>query len=71
MAQRNEHSPAQAWSDFTATGSVEDYLRYRAAQNRADAVTGISSPGGAHAVPVTRIARKQPEGERPPGYGAY
>jgi len=71
MAQRNEHSPAQAWADFTATGRVEDYLRYRGLQNRADAAASITIAGGSHAIASPDPARRRDQGKRPPAHGAY
>jgi len=69
MANQQKNSPTQAWADFAATGRVEDYLRYRAAENRADAVTGIS--GGTHANPGPGAAQRRLKGKRPPYHGPY
>ena len=72
MANRNENNPAQAWADFAATGRVEDYLRYRAAENRAHTVTGVSG-GVTQGYANSRVgaARRRNQRKRPPDHGAY
>ena len=71
MANRNENSPSQAWADFAATGRVEDYLRYRAAENRADAAVGVSGGSFAHANSSAGASRRRNQRKRPPDHGAY
>jgi len=71
MANKQKNNPSQAWADFAATGRVEDYLRYRAAENRADAVTGVSGGTLPHANPGPRAAQRGLKGKRPPHHGPY
>ncbi|MCL2495239.1 MAG: hypothetical protein FWE98_06240 [Oscillospiraceae bacterium] len=71
MANRNENVPSQAWADFAASGRVEDYLRYRAAENRADAATGVSGGSISYANSRAGAARRRNQRRRPPDYGAY
>jgi len=73
MANRNENNPTQAWADFAASGRVEDYLRYRAAENRADAAAGVTGGGLAYTYDNSRAgaARRRNQRKRPPDHGAY
>ena len=71
MANRNENNPSRAWADFMASGRVEDYLRYRAAENRADAVTGVSGGGLSYADSRAGAAHRRNQRKRPPDHGAY
>ena len=71
MANRNDNNPSQAWADFAASGRVEDYLRYRAAENRADAPAGVTGGGLTHADSRVGAARRRNQRKRPPDHGAY
>ena len=71
MANQNENTPSQAWADFMASGRVEDYLRYRSAENRAEAVTGMTGGGLSYANRRAGAARRRNQRKRPPDHGAH
>ncbi|MCL2445250.1 MAG: hypothetical protein FWD06_00555 [Oscillospiraceae bacterium] len=66
MANQQPNNAAQAWASFAATGSVTDYLRYRALENRADQPSGVTNANtSAH------LAGQPAKRKRPPDHGAH
>ncbi|MCL2194789.1 MAG: hypothetical protein FWB76_02435 [Oscillospiraceae bacterium] len=66
MSNQQPNNAAQAWASFAATGSINDYLRYRALENRADQPSGVSNANTS-----THPAGKPAERKRPPNHGAH
>ncbi|MCL2532186.1 MAG: hypothetical protein FWE40_08535 [Oscillospiraceae bacterium] len=67
MANQQQNNAAQAWASFAETGSITDYLRYRALENRADQTASEVTNANTSAHPAGKLAKRK----RPPDHGAH